>query len=188
MPATPQELVTPSRPMELCPQSREPHKQSLAVEVLRNTGKLRLTARGYSMLPTLWPGDLLDIEATSFDLVHAGDVVLFTREDRFFIHRILQKQGPSDVSGRPILVTRGDSMPDADDPVFPEALLGKVIACQRRKAQAFAVPGLRWTRRCLGLATAYSARLRGLALRVHGWRTRPTDADSEFTAQEVPLG
>ena len=71
--------------------SREQHKHLLASEVLRASGTLRLTAPGHSMLPTLWPGDLLTVEARSIDQVQAGDVVLFTRENRFFVHRVLRK-------------------------------------------------------------------------------------------------
>jgi len=108
-------------------QSREHHKHSLATEVLGTAGTLRLAARGYSMVPSLWPGDVLTIEAQSFDRVQGGDVVLFSREDRFYIHRMLRKDATA-VGNR--LITRGDSMPEPDAPVLPEQLLAKVVATE----------------------------------------------------------
>jgi phage repressor protein C with HTH and peptisase S24 domain len=66
---------------------REHSKHNLAVEVLQKTGVLRLTAFGYSMLPTLFPGDILTVKAELLPAIQTGDVVLFTRQGRFFIHR-----------------------------------------------------------------------------------------------------
>jgi hypothetical protein len=62
---------------------REHSKHSLAVEVLRRTGVLRLTAFGYSMLPTLFPGDLLNVHAEPLSAIQTGDVVLFARQVDF---------------------------------------------------------------------------------------------------------
>jgi signal peptidase I len=165
-------------------QSREHHKHSLAAQVLRTAGTLRLAARGYSMLPTLWPGDVLAIEAQSFDRVQVGDVVLFAREERFYIHRILRKDKTA-VGNR--LITRGDSMPEADVPVLPEELLGKVVATEFRAGRV-AVPACSRLRRQIGLMLAHSGRLRSLALRWHAWRFRGRNANSDLSVQEVSLG
>jgi hypothetical protein len=43
------------------------------------------------MLPTLWPGELLTIQAQSLDQVQPTEVVLFSREGRFCIHRVVRK-------------------------------------------------------------------------------------------------
>jgi hypothetical protein len=63
--------------MQHCPQSRAQQKHSLAAEVLRRSGRLRLVAMGQSMMPILWPGDRLTVRAIQFDDVTAGDLVLF---------------------------------------------------------------------------------------------------------------
>ena len=84
-------------------------KQNLVAEVLRTSGKVRLAARGHSMLPTLWPGDVLTVETTTFEQLQIGDIVLYQRSERFFIHRLLRKTSATG-SDRPTLVTRGDSM------------------------------------------------------------------------------
>ncbi len=108
-------------------EAREQRKCTLAAEVLRSNGKLKLRATGASMLPTLWPGDLLTIRYSNFDQVEPGDVVLFLRDGRFFVHRILSKTSFEEE----FLVTRGDCMPQADPPVRPGELLGKVTKIQR---------------------------------------------------------
>jgi len=170
--------------MEICP-AVEPHKRSLAAEVLRSTGKVRLVARGHSMLPALWPGDLLNIEATSFDRVRAGDTVLFARDDRFLIHRVLDKHEVRHGSTRPSLVTRGDSMPQVDAPVFGEELLGRVVSFERHGHGPAAVPKCSRLRRCLGLLLGSGDRFRSLALRVHGWRSRSAAGNAQLTQTEI---
>jgi signal peptidase I len=97
-------------------------KCELAVGVLLSSGTLRLQVTGWSMLPTVWPGDTLVIECASRSAVSAGDIVLFGRDRRLFAHRVIEKSPFADVG----LVTRGDAMPSADAPVSSGELLGKV--------------------------------------------------------------
>lgn len=97
-------------------------KCQLAAETLRQSGKLRLQVMGWSMLPTIWPGDILIIERAQHSAVSQGDIVLFGREQRFFVHRIVKK-ATQDPSG---LLTQGDAMESPDPPVEEHDLLGKV--------------------------------------------------------------
>jgi len=121
-------------------------KCELAVEVLRSCGTLRLQVTGWSMLPTVWPGDTLMIESARTSGVNQGDIVLFGRERRLFVHRVVKKLGNSK------LVTCGDAM-SAPDPVIDQhELLGRVSSIQRngrciapRRRQSFserAIAGL----------------------------------------------
>jgi hypothetical protein len=163
-----QELLT-FEFMSASTESRDKFKHNLAAEILRNTGVLRLSAFGSSMLPTLWPGDLLTIQACSIQQMQVGDVVLFAREDRFFIHRITTKFEQASAWR---VVTRGDAMPTPDAPVSHAELLGKVVTVQRDPARNFPVPACSYGRRSAGLLLAYSSRLRSLALGWHAWRSR----------------
>jgi hypothetical protein len=164
--------------------SRDQLKHNLAAEVLRTAGSFRLAAFGYSMLPTLWPGDLLTVQAQSFDQVQAPDIVLFTRDSRFFIHRILQKvEAPSERR----LVTRGDALPDADVPVSPEEVLGKIVGVRHGRRDV-PVPVCSGPRRWLGLALTYSVRLRSMALRWNTWRARNGSTKSELAAERISPG
>lgn len=104
-------------------------RAALAVEALRCGGQLRLQVHGESMLPSLWPGDLAEIEACSLNQVGRGEIVLAFRDGRFFLHRFLTRVLPQGEHGG--FVTRGDSMPDPD-PAFPsDALLGKLVGVER---------------------------------------------------------
>ena len=144
-------------------ETRDQSRNNLAVEALRKTGVLRLSAFGYSMLPTLYPGDILTIKRETLGAIHPGDVVLYARGGRFFIHRNLRSvQRGSEMA----LVTRGDSMPHPDEPVVESELLGKVISVGDG-GEVRPVPPCTFRRRALGLGFAYSGRLRSLALRWH---------------------
>src|SRR5450631_1317539 len=89
-------------------------KCELAGEVLRSSGKLRLRVTGWSMLPTVWPGDTLLIERVGREEVSEGDIVLFGRDRRLFAHRVVAKV---DISENLQLTTQGDGMPRPDAPL-----------------------------------------------------------------------
>jgi hypothetical protein len=162
-------------------QTRDQSRHNLAIEVLRHTGTLRLTAFGVSMLPTFFPGDILNITVEPFTEIQDGDVVLFTRHSRFFIHRNLRRlQRGSET----FLLTRGDGMPDPDDPVTAAELLGRVVSFERGTRLA-PVPQCSWLRRFVGLLLAYSGRLRSLALRWYARTSQAGAASPELAAEEA---
>lgn len=151
--------------------NREQHKRDLAVEVLQTAGQVRLAARGYSMLPSLWPGDVLTLRTAQLDEVSAGDLVLFQREGNFFIHRVLRRQ---QINAQMYLITRGDSMPRSDAPVSSAELLGKVISVERNGQDLPRVPACTPLVRSIGLSLGSWSPLRSVVLL---WRKRrPADA------------
>ena len=103
------------------PLTCEKARVSLAVASLRISGRLYLQVHGESMLPTLWPGDKVEVAACTLEDACPGEIVLAVKEGRFFLHRFLGRVGQDSFR------LRGDSMP-APDPEFPnEALLGRVV-------------------------------------------------------------
>lgn len=100
-------------------------KCEMAGEVLRATGRFRLKVNGWSMLPTIWPGDILEIRAATGDELLPGDIVLYGRDDRLFVHRVVTLQDGQ-------LITRGDAMRQADPPIPGDGVLGKVHFIVRR--------------------------------------------------------
>lgn len=101
-------------------------KCELAAEMLRSWGKLRLRVNGWSMLPSIRPGDTLLIEAVNYDNVASGEVVLFLRGQRLFAHRAIGRSH-SDLR----IITRGDAMRREDRPLNQAELLGKVTLIWR---------------------------------------------------------
>ncbi len=116
-------------------------KFSLAVEVLRSAGEARLFAGGGSMLPSIWPGDILEIHRVASEDLAVNDVVVFARENRLVVHRILSLNRDGHEI---ILITRGDRSHRSDSPVSASELLGKVKMIQRGGRKLSPHP-TRWT-------------------------------------------
>jgi hypothetical protein len=103
-------------------------KCELASEVLRSSGTLRLGVTGWSMLPTVWPGDTLVIERVGSEGVSEDDIVLFGRHRRLFAHRVVAKRGNSNDQ---VIHTQGDGMFRPDEPMRDSELLGRVSSILR---------------------------------------------------------
>ena len=56
---------------------------------IRSQGSVCLRVLGGSMTPWIRSGDLVFIKRFDFERVSTGDVILFERDDRFFVHRII---------------------------------------------------------------------------------------------------
>jgi hypothetical protein len=159
-------------------------RSALAAEVLRRSGHLHLQVLGESMLPAVWPGDVVEIASCSLEDLRPGEIVLAQREGRLFLHRLVGRfTDPGAPNG---FLLRGDSMPGLD-PQFPiEALLGRLVrkvgesADDGRAVHAAALrPGFRangfgvkWSR-ALGILLCYSGLARRLALKLHSRRKAP---------------
>src|SRR5437879_12340303 len=87
---------------------------------------LRLRASGSSMLPSLWPGDILTIHPQSFEQWRPGDIALYMRAGHFFIHRVSTVSNSGD-----FLIVQGDLLPHTDPPVRSRKVLGKDVTIER---------------------------------------------------------
>jgi Peptidase S24-like len=142
-------------------------KLDLWAESLRGGDSVALKAWGTSMLPCVWPGDILTIRNLACEEAIPGDIVLVLQNSRVFIHRLVEKlPGLNGYSW----ITKGDAIPQ-NDPAVME-LFGRVVEI-RRGARTF-VPSRQISR--MQSATAWmlcrSDRLRNLALHIHESRTQ----------------
>ena len=147
----------------------EEAKCSLAAEVLSRQGNFTMKAFGTSMLPALWPGDLVVIQSCRFEDAQPGDIVLYSRAGRFFLHRVISKDS---IGGNEQLITRGDSMPAPDPPVRPDKVLGTVMQVGHADGTFTSVRQLSMPARIFGWILGHS----NLCLRVILWgyaRYRP---------------
>lgn len=147
---------------------RSSQQQELVLEALRQTGSISIRAMGTSMLPGIWPGDLLRIERADATRIVKGEIVLFERGERLFVHRV---QEICNGSGSVMLTTRGDSLPHADPPFGDSALLGRVTKVTR------AGQDIRFGSRMAPLNSLVSILFRRPSLhhslqRLHAWRRR----------------
>ena len=137
---------------------------ALIGEVVHRFGVVRLRAAGSSMLPSIWPGDVLTVCRAEIGALQAGDVALFTREGRLFAHRVV---GHIVSDGRVHLSTRGDTVPASDGPVSASELLGVVVAVSRngKGSRTFASRG--GSVRLVSAFARRSARFSRIVQRVH---------------------
>jgi hypothetical protein len=145
-PQAPHSAPGPGSPPEFSPQysAQSTVGCELAAEVLRSFGRLRLRVVGSSMLPTLWPGDLISVSDREVDRALPGDLVVFRLGDRLVTHRVVEvRKTKSEVrSPKSVIqirspesplefVTRGDALSANDPPVSSQDLLGRVVAVER---------------------------------------------------------
>jgi len=162
---------------------------ALVAETLRASGCSRLRVHGESMLPALWPGDVVEIASCLPEDVRPGEIVLALRDGRLFLHRFVGRfNGPCKPSG---FLLRGDSMP-GPDPQFPtEALLGRLVqkvdearaVCPAALRRGFRAKwlGVRWSR-ALGTLLCHCGVARRLALKLHSRRKARELQDSDAAA------
>jgi len=154
--------------MVLDPLGSETHaaKCELAVEVLRTHGKLRLQVTGWSMFPAVRPGDTLVIDRISTFAVDEGDVVLFGRDRRLFVHQVVAKASHGSYG----MLTRGDAMPKPDSPVDDNELLGRVSFIVRNGRYIQPRKTLRVPERVVAALVKHSETAARVVVGVHGLR------------------
>jgi len=106
----------------------EAHLQSaccdLVADVARLSGKVQLKVAGTSMVPALWPGDLVTVRNCQPSELAPDSIVVFRQNQRLVVHRMLRRE-----AGR--IVTRGDARPCLDPPVPADQIIGCVEAATR---------------------------------------------------------
>jgi hypothetical protein len=132
---------------------------ALVADILRcdreSEQTVRLRVTGESMLPTLWPGDEIEIASCALEDVALGEIVLAERDGRLFVHRLVRL-------GVDSFDLRGDSVPK-NDPLFKgEALLGR-LTYPKKFASGIS---LLWIR-AVGILLCYCGPARRLVLRWH---------------------
>jgi signal peptidase I len=106
----------------------EAHLQSaccdLVAGVARNQGQVQLKVAGASMVPALWPGDLVTVRRPDLSELQPGSIVVFRQNERLVVHRLMHWVGDR-------VVTRGDARPRRDQPVKASEVIGRVDSALR---------------------------------------------------------
>jgi hypothetical protein len=111
-------------------QNREALKLELAAEILRGSGELRFIARGASMVPAIYAGDVLWVRHQPFAEIRHGEVALWSRDGSFCAHRVIRLS--ANANEQKTVVTRGDALMQNDSAVRENEFLGRVFAIERR--------------------------------------------------------
>ena len=114
-------------------------RERLAMEVLARFGEVRLRLTGTSMLPSMWPGDVVTIRRCAMRDVATGQIVLVTRAEGLLVHRVVACRSPR-------VLTQGDALSTPDPPAHQRQLLGRIVSIVRHDKR-IDPPALTGTRR-----------------------------------------
>lgn len=142
----------------------------LAGDVVRTFGEVRLRVFGTSMVPFILPGDLISVRRALASEISNGDIVLYAREGRIFVHRVVRCMVSHEPSfapeGESFLIARGDRLQHNDPPVSSSELLGKVFSIERGNFQRRPAPCLSGWKRTIVRLLRYSDHATYLYLRL----------------------
>jgi signal peptidase I len=96
----------------------------LLEDIARSSGEVRIRVTGASMLPAVWPGDVLTVKSCPASDLQPGHIVLYRRDGRLTAHRILSISPGS-------VLTRGDSQVNPDPPIAESEIVGMVLSISR---------------------------------------------------------
>lgn len=125
----------------------------LVAEVVGVFGSVRLRVSGTSMAPTLVPGELVGVEKTRMMEILPGEIVVFARDGRLIVHRVVTK---IQSRGESYLVTRGDRVKRSDSPVSGYEFVGRVTHVERYRSGAFVSSRLNLASRVFSLLLSFS--------------------------------
>lgn len=84
---------------------------------------VEITAKGWSMWPTIKPGTSISISKVELSELQPGDLIAFTRAEHFVVHRIEEIKS----NGAYTIYTRGDANLRRDELITEDNFCGKVI-------------------------------------------------------------
>lgn len=101
--------------------------RNLGRSLLNDNATVKLRLGGYSMYPSLIPGDVAIIQKVESDKLKPGQVIVFEQRDRWIAHRIIRISREQSL----VIQTQGDSVPKKDNPIHENDILGAVIEIER---------------------------------------------------------
>jgi hypothetical protein len=162
----------------------------LAGEIVRTFGRVRVRVTGTSMIPAVWPGDVLVVERRAVEKIQRGEIAVAERAGRLVAHRVVSAPassalkptatnarrpnvalaphaGPASSAVITPLLTRGDSQLAPDEPLHPEELLGTVVLIERGRAARQPQRGLNFAAKLVARMAQRSTTAARVLVRLH---------------------
>jgi signal peptidase I len=98
-------------------------------EELGNGKKITLRVSGDSMHPLIRQGDSIRIERCALEILGIGDIITFKRDGAYYTHRLLRIVTRGSATR---VMTKGDNEVNADPPVSPDQILGRVAVIRKK--------------------------------------------------------
>jgi len=137
--------------------------------LLRQCGELRFVVRGGSMIPQIYPGDEVIVRSADISEIEKGQIVLFSRNSRWFVHRVHQILPAGEY---PLLQTQGDALVESDPMVSGQELLGRVDYVIRHGEWRRVPAADSLLRKLFGILVRYVPHLPGACVRWHEMGSR----------------
>lgn len=111
-----------------------PSAPDSVADKVRVGGSATIRVVATSMFPWIRPGDQAFIRRYDFSQINSGDVILYERANRLFIHRVIRRITRPGLGGDvTLLVVKGDALDRPDAPVSAKEFLGRAIRIHRGK-------------------------------------------------------
>jgi signal peptidase I len=115
------------------PCQASPRVNPIAAKVRAN-GSACFRVLGASMFPWIRSGDFVFVRRSAFQAASVGEVILFERNQRLFVHRVIRRLADESAGRtRSLLITKGDALDGKDAPVAESEFLGRVTRIHRRQ-------------------------------------------------------
>jgi signal peptidase I len=114
--------------------SSSPLAPESVADKVRVGGSATIRVVASSMFPWVRPGDQVFIRRYDISQITAGNVILYERANRLFVHRVVRRiTRPSLAGNVSLLVVKGDAFDRPDAPVSASEFLGRAIRIHRGK-------------------------------------------------------
>jgi len=101
----------------------------LTDDLIKSDIIVRIKVKGVSMLPMLRSGDTVTLRKCTSAALNPGDIAGFKSSGKWVAHRVLKKRTIND---KTVLLCKGDSAKNKDNPVDDDNLVGKIISFTRK--------------------------------------------------------
>jgi len=106
------------------------HAKTIGAKI-RAQGAASVRILNGDMFPWMRSGDQVFVRRWNFDLLRPGDVILFERNEEFFVHRVIRVDRGNGASKT--VITKGDALDSADAAVTTDEFVGRATRIHRGK-------------------------------------------------------
>ena len=104
------------------------------LDLLKRGNSAEISASGYSMFPTLRPGDRVLVSPIKENELSApGDILIINEDDNLVLHRLIEIRRYKE--SNKVFITRGDCMNESDSPVKSDQIVGITHSFTRNNRQ-----------------------------------------------------
>jgi signal peptidase I len=112
------------------PSGVQVHAKTIGAKI-RAQGAASVRILNGDMFPWLRSGDQVFVRRWNFELLRPGDVILFERNEEFYVHRVIRIEAANGAARS--VITKGDALDSSDAPVTESEFVGRATRIHRGK-------------------------------------------------------